>query len=812
MVSSLPSTSKMLFVWATLSILVAVSELSRTKLEREALLQSGWWSNTTTANLTSDHCKWKSIICNKAGSITWITLHNNETKRELHRFNFSCFPNLEHLNVWSDTLSGSIPPTIAALSKLNYLHLSGNNLTGIIPKEIGSLRNLVTLDLSVNNLVGPIPSTIGHLRSLIYLSLEFNNLNGLLPQEIGNLKDLSSLSLRNNKLVGPIPSTLGHLTKLSILFLDSNQLNGSIPPEIGTANTLQFMELSSNKIQGTIPHELTQLTQLFFLNLSSNLLFGQIPTAIGRLYNLDHLELSYNKLSGPIPTGIGNCSNLEKLILSNNSLSGNIPVEIGQLQNLNLLDLRHNFINGTIPSQLGEIPSLTYLDISRNNLSGNIPNFLSGMSWMSFINLSYNHLEGEVERYFINRYSLEAFIGNKGLCCEFCGLPHCTVTTVPATPPPIFNYKKKHRKTHILLVPVLTVPLLFAIIIAILCLFKRMKRDTKFNSTTTTKSGDVFSIWNFDGRIAYEDIIEATEDFDIKYCIGTGGYGSVYKAQLPSGKVVALKKLHRSESEEPTFNRSFQNEICVLSKLRHRNIVKLYGFCIHKKCMFLIYKYMERGSLFCALRNNGETSELNWTNRVNIIKGIAHALSYMHHNCTPSIVHRDISSNNILLNSELEAFVADFGTARLLNDDSSNRTIVAGTYGYIAPELAYTMVVTTKCDVYSFGVVVLEVLMGRHPQELLSSLSSSTDQNIKLIDVLDQRLLLPVDHTVVQDVVLASSIALACLHSEPKARPTMKRVSQVIDARRKIVPTPIHEITVAQLQRQEMFCVDDCDN
>ncbi|MBA0754146.1 hypothetical protein Gogos_022381, partial [Gossypium gossypioides] len=149
-----------------------------------------------------------------------------------------------------------------------------------------------------------------------------------------------------------------------------------------------------------------------------------------------------------------------------------------------------------------------------------------------------------------------------------------------------------------------------------------------------TKNGNLFSIWNFDGKIAFEDIIKATEDFDIKYCIGTGGYGSVYRAVLPSGKVVALKKLHRLEAEQPAYDTGFRNEIKFLTEIRHKNITK----------------------------------------RVNIVKGVAHALSYMHHDCNPPIVHRDISSNNILLNSELEAFIADFGTARLLDPASSNRT------------------------------------------------------------------------------------------------------------------------------------------
>ncbi|KAK0583895.1 hypothetical protein LWI29_004682 [Acer saccharum] len=207
---------------------------------------------------------------------------------------------------------------------------------------------------------------------------------------------------------------------------------------------------------------------------------------------------------------------------------------------------------------------------------------------------------------------------------------------------------------------------------------------TKLNAEAT-KSVDTFSIWNYDGRIAFEDIIEATEDFDIKYCIGTGGYGSVYKAQLSNDRVFALKKLHRSEFGELIFMKSFENEARVLSKIRHRNIVKLYGFCLHKKCMFLIYEYMSKGSLFCVLRYHNKAIKLDWSKRVNIVKSVAHALSYLHHSCTPSIVHRDISSNNVLLNQESNAFLADFGTAKFLHPDSSNRTLLAGTRGYIAP-------------------------------------------------------------------------------------------------------------------------------
>ncbi|KAK1381310.1 putative leucine-rich repeat receptor-like protein kinase [Heracleum sosnowskyi] len=249
------------------------------------------------------------------------------------------------------------------------------------------------------------------------------------------------------------------------------------------------------------------------------------------------------------------------------------------------------------------------------------------------------------------------------------------------------------------------------------------------------RNGDICSVWNFDGNLAYEDIIRSTNNFDIRYCIGTGGYGSVYEARLQNGKTVALKKLHRLEAEDPNFDNCFKNKAHILSNIRHKNIVKLYGFCLHNRCMFLIYEYMEKGSLFCALRDDAHAVELDWSKRVNIVKGIAHALSYLHNDCSPPIVHRDISSNNILLNSHLEGFVADFGASRLLDPDLSNQTMVAGTYGYIAPELAYTMVVTEKCDVYSFGVVALEIMMGSHPGDLLSSFTAPQSiQNRMLSD------------------------------------------------------------------------------
>ncbi|KAK0595750.1 hypothetical protein LWI29_009668 [Acer saccharum] len=225
------------------------------------------------------------------------------------------------------------------------------------------------------------------------------------------------------------------------------------------------------------------------------------------------------------------------------------------------------------------------------------------------------------------------------------------------------------------------------------------------------------------------------------YCIGVGGSGKVYKEEIEDGNVFAIKKLNSQANDlEIDSIKSFCNEVAALTELRHRNIVKLHGFYAQGRHTFLVYEFMEKGSLAEILSNEKEAGELEWEKRSRVIKGVAHALSYMHHDRVQPVIHRDISSKNVLLDTDMEAHVSDFGTAKFLKPDSSNWTAAAGTYGYIAPVFAYTMAVTEKCDVYSFGVLVLEILMGRHPGELISDINSLHDRSVDLKTMLDPRL------------------------------------------------------------------------
>ncbi|GJY76885.1 probable leucine-rich repeat receptor-like protein kinase [Tanacetum coccineum] len=509
-----------------------------------------------------------------------------------------------------------------------------------------------------------------------------------------------------------------------------NNISGGIPPEFG--NSIQVLDLSSNHLVGQIPKEFGEMKSLLNLNLSDNNLSGVIPQELGSLHGLLTLDLSKNRLNGSLQRYIADWVQINHIYLSNNKLSGNIPPEIGKLRQLNVLDLSWNSLTKEIPSEIGSLESLVMMNLSHNKLSGSIPNGFSNLPRGIDIDLSYNELTGPVPPYavFLN-VSGEALQGNDGLCGNVTGLKLCESQII----------MKKNNHFHHKLILVTMVPLFAALLLGLfmcgLIAYRRRKR-TSPQEPSGEEGGKFFSITSFDGQAMYDEIIKATNDFDDAYCIGMGGYGTVYKAELQPNNLVAVKKLHSSSENDDHIG--FLNEVRALTNIRHKNIVKLYGYCFHARHSFLIYEYLEKGSLKSLLSSDITAKEMDWLKRVRIVRAVANGLAYMHHDCTPPIIHRDISGANILLDSDYGAHISDFGTAKLLKLDSSNWTAVVGTYGYIAPELAYTMVATEKCDVFSFGVVALEVIMGKHPGELISSLPTLSTDDLLLANVGDRRI------------------------------------------------------------------------
>ncbi|KAG2683175.1 hypothetical protein I3760_10G020400 [Carya illinoinensis] len=556
-----------------------------------------------------------------------------------------------------------------------------------------------------------------------------------------------------------------------------NNISGSIPLEIGNWTQLHVLDFSLNHIVGAIPKELKKLTSLEKLWLNGNHLFGAIPIEFESLTNLEFLDISSNKLCRSLPPNLGNgFLNLNYLNLSHNNFSDELPISLMSLLHLSKLDLSYNYLTGEIPSEISKMQSLEVLNLSHNHLSNVIPTTFQEMHGLLHVDVSYNELNGLIPNNKAFLYApLEALQGNKGLCGNIKGLPPCKHLS-----------KRAHKAMFVIIFPLLGSLLALFVFFQVLLILQRRKKDRfpQLEQSDRREEVPLFVSSTFDGRKMCEEIIRTTKAFNDIYCIGEGAYGRTYKAKLSSGDMVAVKKLHRLLDDEKRSQKGFLNEIKALIEIRHRNIIKLLGFCSHARHSFLVYEYLERGSLARMLENEEDAKELVWSKRLNIVKGVAYALSYMHHDCSPPIIHRDIKSNNILLDSRYEAHVSDFGTAKILELDSSNWSSLAGTYGYIAPELAYTMKVTEKCDVYSFGVLAFEVIMGKYPGDFISSVKSSNPSiymGIQLKDVVDQRLPFPKPHVEVE-LIRVAEIAIECLNDLPESRPTMHMISKVLVA------------------------------
>ncbi|ONH93180.1 hypothetical protein PRUPE_8G217600 [Prunus persica] len=701
-------------------------------------------------------------------SLTYLDFSPNSLDSEVPEFISKCL-NLTFLDLSENTFTGQIPEVVFTnLGKLKHLHLARNSFSGPIPEDIGLISGLQHIDLAGNYLEGPIPSSIGQLKELKYLDLQLNLLNSSIPSELGRCTNLTDLALASNKLSGKIPPSIGQLRGLRHLDLSYNSLNSSIPFELGFCTSLTDLALASNKLNGELPLSFSNLKDIISLSLFANRFTGPLlPSLFSNWTEVVSLELEHNSFSGNIPPDIGRLSNLINLDLSRNQLSGSIPLTLGKLPYIQSLNLSNNNLNGPFPTEIA-FPLLEKFDLSNNNFKWPIP----------------------------DRDCLPTSVGNSDLCRDASGVTRAG------------NSKKTNKKFIIgVLVPVCGLSVVATTIALILMFHKKTKCALKKINSAQNFENFESMILQEEVKFTFGEVVKAVDDFHVKYCIGKGGFGRVYKAELLSGQVVAVKRLNMSDSNDiPAINlQSFENEIRTLTNVRHRNIIRLYGFCSRRGCIFLLYEYLERGSLGKALYGVEGVTELGWATRVKVVKGLAHALSYLHHDCSPPIVHRDVTVNNVLLESDFEARLSDFGTARPISANSSNWTHIVGSFGYMAPELAFTMRVTDKCDVYSFGVVALEVMMGRHPGNLLESQLSESSQSMKdnaellLKDLVDQRLESP-SNELAKAVVLVMSLALGCIRTRPGSRPTMLYVAQKLSARSlPSLPEPFGMLTIHKL-------------
>ncbi|KAB1200717.1 Receptor protein kinase CLAVATA1 [Morella rubra] len=708
----------------------------------------------------------------------------------------SLLKNLDTLFLQINRLTGHIPPEFSDLYSLKSLDLSINELTGEIPKSFVLLQNITLINLFKNKLYGPIPPFIGDLPNLEVFQIWGNNFTLQLPENLGLNGKLKELDVANNHLTGLIPPHLCKGGRLKTLILLENFFFGPIPDELGGCTTLTKLRIMKNQLDGTIPAGIFNLPLLKIIEANDNHFSGDLPSELSG-DELGILVLSGNQITGKIPPRISNFKNLQSLFLEMNRLSGEIPEEIFHLQMLSTINVSANSITGEIPASISNCTSLSSVDFSLNNLIGEIPKGISKLKVLSVLNFSGNQLTGEIPpeiRFMTSLTTLDlsdnnlvgriptggqflvfndsSFSGNPNLCLpRRVSCPSVLGTTGQDSGRSHSN--SRSWKVIIIVIAVVTL-LLLGLVTAYMMRKKKHQKSRAWKLTAFQR---------LDFKV--EDVLECLKEENI---IGKGGAGIVYRGSMPYGGDVAIKRLVGRGSGRN--DHGFSAEIKTLGRIKHRNIVRLLGYVSNEDTNLLLYEYMPNGSLG-ELLHGSKGGHLQWDMRYKVAVEAAKGLCYLHHDCSPLIIHRDVKSNNILLDSDYEAHVADFGLAKFLQDAGASECMssVAGSYGYIAPEYAYTLKVDEKSDVYSFGVVLLELIAGRKPvgefgdgvdivrwvRKTTSELSQPSDA-ASVLAVVDPRL----SGYPLTGVVHLFKIAMMCVEDESSARPTMREVVHML--------------------------------
>ncbi|XP_019174695.1 PREDICTED: putative receptor-like protein kinase At4g00960 isoform X2 [Ipomoea nil] len=357
----------------------------------------------------------------------------------------------------------------------------------------------------------------------------------------------------------------------------------------------------------------------------------------------------------------------------------------------------------------------------------------------------------------------------------------------PIPPPPPTSSTSpgnKGNSSSKLIITIVVLVIGVILFIAIFC-FVRIKREKKSITTAQTKdesgiSTEAFSQYNF------ATIQVITNNFSPESKIGEGGYGFVYKGKLPSGQEVAVKRLSKSSRQG---GQEFKNEVGVVAKLQHRNLVRLLGFCSEDKEKILIYEFVPNKSLDYFLFDTEKKHLLNWSRRYKIIEGIARGLLYLHEDSRLRIIHRDLKASNVLLDEDMNPKIADFGLAKIFGADQTqgNTSRVVGTYGYMSPEYAMHGKFSVKSDVFSFGVLLLEIITGKKNSNF--SETSGADDLLSYAwkhwrDGTPLGIVDPVlgESYTRNEVIQCIHIGLLCVQEDVNERPTITKVVLMLNS------------------------------
>ncbi|KAL2610402.1 hypothetical protein R1flu_028975 [Riccia fluitans] len=586
--------------------------------------------------------------------------------------------------------------------------------------------------------------------------------------------------------LGPLPVWIGDMVSLEVLDLMSSSLNGSIPSSLGNISKIRMLRLANNNLTGSIPPALGNLSKLQVLDLAGNKLQGVIPEALGNLWELQELNLSFNLLRGHIPGELGRLRCLQRLLLSNNLLHGAVPPFLA-LRRFSVLDLSGNLL-------IGRWPRVEQPD-TRVPSSGNclIPSFvlgqrlLSGCSNMLRENGFIRHrILKELLQFPSNSTSssendnhLAAILGG-----VFGGLGLIILVAVF-----VFYVIQHERRAEAR---------------------RRARRAAKKRVNSVINGlkplgGRSINVNRLGEAFSYSQLQQCTGNFDLSNIIMVGHTGELYKGVVHGNVHVVVKRIDVNRFKKEWYI----SELEFFSRISHPRVVPLLGHCLDREDeKLLVYKYMPNGDLAYALhrmdspaRPEEVLQSLDWITRLKIATGAAEALVYLHHECTPPLVHRDVKASSILLDDRYEVRLGSLSDVRIQQGENHSGVISrflrisrsseqgeAGASGSPTASCSY--------DVFCFGKVLLELVSGK------LGISGSVDPGadawidwaLPLIDVHDREPLLKlmdpsliVDEDLMEEVWATAIIAKSCLVTKPSRRPNMKHILKALENPQKVV-------------------------
>nr|KYP33447.1 Receptor protein kinase CLAVATA1 [Cajanus cajan] len=578
---------------------------------------------------------------------------------------------------------------------------------------------VTSIDLSMKKLEGVLSGKqFSIFTNVTSLNLSYNIFSGQLPAEIFNLTGLTSLDISRNNFSGPFPGGIPRLQNLLVLDAFSNSFSGPLPAEFSQLANLKVLNLAGSYFKGSIPPEYGSFKSLEFLHLAGNSLTGSIPPELGNLKTVTHMEIGYNLYQGFIPPQLGNMSQLQYLDIAGANLSGPIPKQLSNLTSLQSLFLFRNQLTGSIPSELSNIESLTDLDLSVNFLSGSIPESFSELENLRLLSLMYNDMSGTVPKGIAQLPSLETLL--------------------------IWNNRFSGS------------------------LPESLGRNSKLKWVDVSTNNFVGSI---PPDICVSGVLFKLILFSNKF---TGGLSSIYnftKTVLPTGITVLVKKI-----EWEVRNVKVVSEfITRLGNARHKNLIRLLGFCHNQHLVYLLYDHLPNGNL-------AEKIEMkwDWAAKFRTVVGIARGLCFLHHECYPAIPHGDLKPINIVFDENMEPHLAEFGFKQVLrwSKDSSPTTTKWET------ELIHVYFWMTEydeatkeelcLDIYKFGEMILEILTGGRLTNAGASIHS------KPWDVLFREIYNENEASSLQEIKLVLEVAMLCTRSRSLDRPSMEDVLKLL--------------------------------